>query len=268
MGVGGASGPALHQRQLARPRWHSLLQRTRHDSFQAGTWCTPVHTTRWQASVQASGADTPHTVTQVWGVTSCVHTWGVGQRGVCACEFGSGGKAARVHPPPSPTSHPRPSHPPTRPVAHLGQAPHPPHQPVRSADALTHKAGVGTVVHPARGWRGARSTPESERQRRRPPAATRASQARFPSPLRLPPRLVTADSSPWGLEPPRPPITRIAAMAGMATAVPHHGFTCARGGRLRVAGGQQGVSGGRAAAPSRANGRPAKLPSAACRCQG
>ena len=53
-----------------RPLWHSVLHRLIHASFQAGTWCILVHTACWQASVHASNADTPHTVTHVWGVIS------------------------------------------------------------------------------------------------------------------------------------------------------------------------------------------------------
>ena len=58
-------------RQRYRPRWHSLLQRVRQLSFHAGTWCTAVHTARWQASVQASTVLVPQTVTHVLGVASC-----------------------------------------------------------------------------------------------------------------------------------------------------------------------------------------------------
>lgn len=42
--------------QLARPFRHSAVQRLRHESFQAGTWCGIEHTALWQASVQASWA--------------------------------------------------------------------------------------------------------------------------------------------------------------------------------------------------------------------
>jgi hypothetical protein len=55
-----------------RPRWHSLEQRWMQPSFQAGTWCTVVHTARWQASVQASVWLVPQTVTHVSGVASCL----------------------------------------------------------------------------------------------------------------------------------------------------------------------------------------------------
>lgn len=54
----------------ALPRMHSVVQRLRQDSFQAGTWCRFRHTVRRQASVHASPADTPHTVTQELGVGS------------------------------------------------------------------------------------------------------------------------------------------------------------------------------------------------------
>ena len=48
-----------------------MAQRLRQASFQAGTLCVPLHTARWQASVHASTAERPHTVTQVLGVGSC-----------------------------------------------------------------------------------------------------------------------------------------------------------------------------------------------------
>lgn len=36
------------------PRKHSVVQRLRHLSFHAGTWCMFMQTARWQASVHAS----------------------------------------------------------------------------------------------------------------------------------------------------------------------------------------------------------------------
>jgi len=51
-------------------RWHSIVQLFRHWSFQLGTWWSFTHTVRWQASVQASCEDTPHTVTHVLEVGS------------------------------------------------------------------------------------------------------------------------------------------------------------------------------------------------------
>ena len=58
---------------LARPLRHSALQRLRHVSFHAGTCCRLAHTDLEHASVHASCADVPHTVTQEFSVGSCVH---------------------------------------------------------------------------------------------------------------------------------------------------------------------------------------------------
>ena len=63
--------PPHSSSHVVLPRWHSLLQRDRQLSFQAGTWCTAVHTVLWQASVQASTELVPQTVTHVLGVASC-----------------------------------------------------------------------------------------------------------------------------------------------------------------------------------------------------
>lgn len=51
------------------PRKHSAVHRWRQESFQAGT-AMFVQTVFWQASVQASVADIPQTVTHVFGTGS------------------------------------------------------------------------------------------------------------------------------------------------------------------------------------------------------
>lgn len=82
---GGANAaPCNKQRQRYRPRWHSLLHRVRQLSFHAGTWCTAVHTARWQASVHASTLLVPQTVTHVLGVASCVRR-GSSKQGGTGC---------------------------------------------------------------------------------------------------------------------------------------------------------------------------------------
>ena len=82
-------------------RWHSIVQLFRHWSFQLGTWWSFTHTVRWQASVQASCEDTPHTVTHVLEVGSFARLPSVrsslqgaaAARGGGAARAGGGGEA-------------------------------------------------------------------------------------------------------------------------------------------------------------------------------
>eukprot|EP00951_Prasinocladus_malaysianus_P031680 scaffold305093_cov44-Prasinocladus_malaysianus.AAC.1 len=62
--------PCGTKSQDALPFMHSVVHRFRHWSFQSGTWWTCAHTFLWQASMHASSADVPQTVTQLLGVGS------------------------------------------------------------------------------------------------------------------------------------------------------------------------------------------------------